>query len=65
MGDKSAKREECARAKKAVEDASKRYWPAMGGFYPPYFGGFGGYGGYGVPFGVPVGLPLGYGNYFG
>ena len=64
MGDKSSKREECSRAKKAVEDASKRYWPAMGGFYPPYFG-YGGYGG--VPFGVPVGMPLGlgYGRYFG
>ena len=65
LGDKSSKREECARAKKAVEDASKRYWPHMGGFYPPYFG-YGGYGPYGaLPLGVPVGLPLGYGNYFG
>ena len=56
VGDKSSKREECAKAQNAVKEASKRYWPAMAGFYPPYFA----YGGYGPPF-----VPFGYGRYFG
>ncbi|XP_028408429.1 uncharacterized protein LOC114530999 [Dendronephthya gigantea] len=66
LGDKSSKREECARAKKAVKDATKRYWPAMAGFYPPYFGGYGypGFGGYGAPFVVPLGYG-GYGRFLG
>lgn len=67
VADKASKREKCASAKKAVEDASKRYWPALGGLYPPYLGSYGAVGSYSVPvpLGVPVGLPYGYGGYYG